>query len=544
MDSRFTLFDKWQIRGHWWWLEDTVENERQIANRLGGELSFEGTGTGITLGLLGDFIGSDDWRHSADDDHNPAIDVGGIPAEVVQAAQQENDTQIPAAAVGNDNVVAEEEVPQERSMWIHGRSVCGKPITLIDAVDSGSTSNTRSPLAAESTIRPRMALLNGHVIPETQYRQLALSFPALTNFFQTEPMFDWQEDQNAHVINIPKPPKEFQVDVTFKETQLSLEIWQRAQIASDSRSEFQISTRTGITLISEEDRPLDWWIELCYSVQYLMSALYGFPTCPDRIFLQSKVGDEAPQYSIWYNFDRSGLKSDAKLQELAVSFETFDVTTIEAAVRNWFNAPAGFEPVAHQFFGNFYFPHNKARVDFVFYSQTLEIFHGFLQPTTSLLTQPQQDLFKALKKLIRKYITKRDNALGTEIVNRLAYTGNPSQRTRLRELFLELEQYVPGVFYQNPDDFVRCIVDTRNSYIHGGTPDFDTLLNIIEQTAAVEGLKLAILALFLRFLGFPADKSVLLALQRCKEFGAWHHLSNQYLDTDTLRQKCTTRIRR
>lgn len=213
---------------------------------------------------------------------------------------------------------------------------------------------------------------------------------------------------------------------------------------------------------------------------------------------------------------------------------------ISKALERWFSMPKEFDAVVQQFFGNFFDPHSKARVDFVFHSQTLEIFHAFLHRDESVLSEDQRDIMRMVKSFLRKRVKNKDPEIYRSIQDGLSRVGAPTQRTRLLELFKSLNSYCKGIFWDDPADFVACVIATRNFYIHGSLPEKDTLLDLEEQTAAVEGLKLAVMLLLLRELGFDGAK-VGQRLHGINEYRKWRSFRPVYLHEEDLRKKASTK---
>lgn len=523
-----SLFSRWSLKGQWWRADDPrPEHETDY---VAGELSFIGQESGLILDLLGQFSPViDQWMPTPFDAHDPI----GTAGDIISDDDSDETTQTDEA---------QESVDQHQNRikgWVHGRSVCGKAITLVDVTDSSGSFSYDSVLAVQTQFKVRMAILNSHLSPNSLYKRITLSFPGLTNFFLTGPVFKVGLENTDEIVRIAIAPKELSVETIFDDKPIRVELWRRAYSQHNFRTKLKVKTQTAFTIECESEQSLDWWISLAYSLQYFLSIAYGFPTCPSRFFLD--LSDDQ-QCSVWYGFGRSQLKEDVTAKEMIVSASLFGEGSIVGAIDAWFRLPKEVESVAHQFFGNFFFPHSKARVDFVFYSQTLEIFHGVMHPSAQLLSESEKALFKLLKKFMRKYISKTSPRLNQELNNRLAKTGYPSQKERLKQLFSILNEYCPRTFYEDPSDFATCIVDTRNFYIHGSMPEKDTFLNVLEQTAAVEGLKLAILLLFLRQLNLPADR-VRRGILSNIAYRNWRSLQPRFLSNDALKKKVQTKRR-
>lgn len=517
MDSKHSLFDAWALKGYWWIATNEVADESSVP-ALAGELSFE-MDKGANLHLLGQLQGevtTEGLLPDADENENALIKNQNFQAIHKSMSRQ----------------------PTEIDLCLHGRSICGKPITLLTVTENGGSSNSNSPLAVQSTLTPRLVLLNIHATHTTTFSQITVSFPGLDAFLQERAVFSSGSDKDNHRISIPKKAQEWVIDSTYQEKKVRIEFWQRSSYSSDASNTLKIGLMSAISITTQDSQNIDWWLELVYSLQYLMSIMYGFPICPDRFFLD--LGDGNGQCSVWYAFDRSSINREITKNDLVVANGAIPWTLISSAFETWLNMPKEYESVAHQFIGNFYTPHKKARVDFVFYSQTLEIFHELLHPSESMLSKVQTGLFNDLKDYMRKNIMSKDKELYDDLNRKLERIGYPSQRTRLCSLFNELEQYISTIFYKDPDPFVTCIVDTRNFYIHGSLPKKDTFFSLFEQTVAVEGLKLAVLLLFLRHLGFPGSK-IRRRIFANPTLKTWKGLSPKFLSEEDLIMKTKTK---
>ncbi|MBY0360163.1 MAG: hypothetical protein K2W82_19325 [Candidatus Obscuribacterales bacterium] len=519
MDNNTTLFDHWTLKGHWWQAESTSYDESQV-KRYAGELSFDGNGKGAILQLFGapEEVVSD-WTNSQSQ-FKPATQSD---------SSQVLDKTPPTAPIVQETV-SDRTTPNQP--WLHGRSICGKKITLIDTVFSGSTRNYSSPIATQSSRTVSVVIVNEHVLPKTMYSQITMSFPGLEGFFMIKDSIGWSSNNNLMTFSVQTSPKSMTIESGYSGNPITIEFWQKA-IIQGSHNKLDITPRSAITIRSNNPESLDWWVELIYSFQYFLSVLYGFPTCPNHLFFDLA---QDKQCSVWYAFDRAKLKSEVIINDMIVTTAVFDQTLIANALKKWLELPNRTQKVVHQFVGNFFFPHQKSPVDLVFFSQTLEVFHSHLKKETNSLNESQNRLLRGVKGFLQRNIKSQDKQLYIELCNRLARTGYPSQSNRLCELFSILNEYIPGIYYDDPKDFVTCLVDTRNFYIHGNLPYRNTFLDGFEQVAAVEGLKLAILLLFLRLLEFPAD-TIKRRLHTNREYRIWSYLSSEDLTTEILRNK-------
>jgi len=112
------------------------------------------------------------------------------------------------------------------------------------------------------------------------------------------------------------------------------------------------------------------------------------------------------------------------------------------------------------------------------------------------------------------------------MVGRLAYAGYPSQKDRLVELFQQLDAFIPGVFYKNPDDFIEAVVSTCNFYIHGTKKSI--FLDHVQQAVAVRGLELSVILLLIKNLGF-SSALVEHGLLKTRLWRRWALFKGQYL---------------
>lgn len=186
---------------------------------------------------------------------------------------------------------------------------------------------------------------------------------------------------------------------------------------------------------------------------------------------------------------------------MALVYSSTNPPEFEAAIRKWFTLSEVFLDYTYNFFGNFYHPHPKARVNLVFHSQSLERFHGLTVPGA----KPPKDQLDALSDVKKFVETNVAEPLRQGFLQTLNFLNKPSQRMRMEELFCVVQTYLP--LFDDDDEipnFINCVVKTRNYHIHGGKKP-KCLLNVWEETIAAEVLKLANLLLLLKFLGFSSS---------------------------------------
>ncbi|MBY0358293.1 MAG: hypothetical protein K2W82_09860 [Candidatus Obscuribacterales bacterium] len=487
-----SAFEDWKFKGHWWNVNQTVlpEQDRGI---VAGELHYKGYGEGALLTTIGNI-------NNLNDEFND--DVTWV-----------------------HTILFDIEVPA----WLHGVTTNGMPITLVDVIYFGGRSNSRSVFASEDRLKPRIVVTDLHVLPDTLYKSMTLSFPGLLAFLQINPSYEAEAETK---ISIPEAVTEFVVDSHFKDIPVKLSFWYRPICSQDFYSSFTLETLAGITVDGATPQSADWFLELAYSLQYLFSTLYGSPTCPQKIVLTTEADESG---ALWYSFDRKSFRQDFKEHELLVTVATHTDAALRQAVESWLNLSSDYIEVIHRFYGNFFFPHPKARINLVFYLQIMEFLHEILFPSANILTDQEKTQFKIIKQFIKKFL-KSEKQLKQYVDNCLVHIGKPTQKIRTEKLFNELSDLYPFIFFEDATNFVKCLIETRNFYIHGTLPKRDTLLEVLEQTTAVEGLKLAILLLLLRQLNL--DQGLIRRrLNTSTEFRNWNVLSNRYFDDEKLAKK-------
>lgn len=441
--STRNLFDSWSERGHWW--SSRLDYASGAALRVSGELRVDGLRSEMSLDVMG-----------------AAYDLRSPP--------------------GHDSFNLSDEWPPDA--WIHGLTQNGVQVSLAGPQVGASSFKSISHLANKVEILPNWIIVGGWIDQESTFCEATFEFPGLAAFL--EHAF---KTQNAS--NLACSKHEFTIYAVFLSKPFSITFWQENDHGkwSAGAQDPGPQPRSGITISPFERQDMDWFFQISYSLQYFMTVLYGVPTCPSCFTL----GD----LEVFYKFSRQRINQAPKWTEMII--RCVGDQTFRDAVKKWFGYGDAYKEATYRFFEAFYFPHHKTNVDLVLYSQTLEVLHNVVSPSKSRLNATQKTAFKGIKKWIKK-VYPRDPSLTNEILGRLAYTGYPSQKDRLIELFKELDGYIPNLFYVDPTDFIQAIVLTRNFYIHGTKNQI--FLDLVQQYAAVRGLELSVILLFLKDLGF------------------------------------------
>jgi hypothetical protein len=366
------------------------------------------------------------------------------------------------------------EPSDEASLWIFGKSDDGSCISLSEAI----TPRT-SKYAAR--LEPRIALIgDDYVNSDTRYKYISISFPGLTEFLQLTQKGRFSAEEFI---------------VSF-DTEKGGSIY-NTLIHSGKQSKSSKSFTSSISFVARDAKPLNEMIELVYAVQYFFTLLFGFPTCVNKLVLETADGVSV---SGWYQFRRKSISAAAEAERMALFYRGLSRAEFESALTKWLASSERFLDFTYNFFGNYFDSHPKARVNLVFYAQSLERFHGLTKHSDL-----PDDLNKALKSVKTHIKTNIEKAQRKPFFDVLNFLAKPSQRVRLEELFMELQAYVP-IFYEDEEvpNFVNCVVKTRNYHIHGGDLPRG-MLTVLEETIAVQALKLAVHLLLLKHLEIPAE---------------------------------------
>jgi hypothetical protein len=442
-----SLFEPWDFKGHWW--SSSLSFSQGELLRVSGDLSFEGMTNELVLFLRGE-----------------SADLRSPPGSF--------------SSIFEDSWTGNE--------WIHGIDLNGIPITLVNCQLGPSQYHSISHLASQTQILPRYALVGIHADENSRFCEATLDFPGLAQFLDLA--FTKQNRSGSQANRFYLSIRA----VHGTETML-ISFWQKNHFGNWNPGSQNPGPEpvSGITIEPILPQDLEWFVEVAYSLQYFLTVLYGVPTCPSRFVLGKNT-------NVLYRFERSRIQQRPVWTEMII--RCLGDQDFKDAVKMWFSYNEPYHEATYRFFDAFFFPHKKANVDLVLYSQTLEILHEQLSPSKNRLGVAQVVALKALKQWIKRAF-KGDKSFVKEIMGRLAYTGYPSQKDRLIELFSELEAFMPALFYKNPHDFVEAVICTRNYYIHGTKKK--VFLDIIQQAVAVRGLELAIVLLLLKNLGFSSN---------------------------------------
>lgn len=391
------------------------------------------------------------------------------------------------------------EPSDDAALWLHGKSE-EKMITLAHAIPENTTS-------FQNVFFPRTAIIGPSLVTaDTKFDEAVISFPGLTEFFTAS--------SKSGTI------------ATFESLGWTVER-KGKPLRLDLESPIPFGQQINCLTVRPEDAlTMDEFIEIGYAIQYFLSILYGFPTCPSVFALQA----DGEYFNVLYQFGRQLISETPTASDMALIYSTTSPTEFDAALRKWFTLSEVFLDYTYNFFGNFYHPHPKARVNLVFHSQSLERFHGL----TVRGAKPPQDQLDALADVKSFVKTNVAEPLRKGFLETLNFLNKPSQRMRMEALFLDVQNYLP--LFDDEDEipnFINCVVKTRNYHIHGGDKP-KSFLTVWEETIAADLLKLANLLLLLKYLGISAEA---VHLSHIAAYRVWQSYYRKILNKKAIARK-------
>lgn len=345
------------------------------------------------------------------------------------------------------------------SLWIYGKIADSIVVSARNAI----TANT---LTRETVFHPDVVLTGDALVDdETRYSSTLIEVPGLSNFFAAG---------KGPSVSRPAP---------FGAIFQGLNV----------RLDFQNSQGNVIVVEPETPQPLDWFIAIAYAIQDMFSLLYGFSNCLLSQRINSLAGNEL---SVWYQLRRDVINPHPNASEMLTRYKSMKSDEFVTVAQNWFNSTDKFRDYFYLFRGNFAHPHPKARVNLIVFAQCMERFDDI-----SRQAQPSPDMkadCKTVRKFIKATIVAEDRRQAFYRV--LGFLSKPSQKERLKFQLSDLQSFAP-LFHDQEEisNFVDCVVETRNCHVHGNSTK--RMLDTMEQTVAVEGLKIACLLLTLKHLG-------------------------------------------
>lgn len=480
-----SLFSKWELNGRFWRATVAPVNNSLELKTLSGKLIFDGKGKGCNAELVG----------SIDE-----LDANG---EVIPLC------------------------------W-HGITTNGILITLLDVVDRDWRHVLNDGLASRTLLNVEIAVIGFHVEPDTSYKSMTLCFPGLSEFNQPGPFFSIQSKDEPHpTTNISVPFGIFKttVDSFFGEQPLKLDFFYSPRMLMKEGDEIELGVSSGITITPEISQSIDWFFEVMYHIQNMMTTLYCFPTCPSNFFISL---DESNTASVYFRSERSNIAENPPGHALLVSMRSFDKDIVIAAVKRWMTLEPKLVDVVERFFRTYYFAHPRHQINLVSYTQVLEVAHR-----ASAL--PEIEVIEERKKGItdvRNFVETciENEELRKELIQAISRVGDLTQKQRLSQLLDNLSELEPGLFYESPMAFATCVVNTRNFHTHGGNPNKKTILDDDEQNFAIAGLRFACFLFFWKTLGLYSDK----LLERLKSGGHypyWNMIRDKLLTKEMLDSK-------
>jgi hypothetical protein len=493
------LFDVWSQKGRWWKAGIEI-TEDDLIKIPAGELSYDGILGKQSLSLIAP-------------SSQIVLRTGNHP--MVDFLNQR---------IGSDQISQD----ADPFFWVHGVTSSGEELTLVDAYQTHERVSG-SPIGAETSYGFRFALRGGHLEPNDLYPSMGLKFPGLELFLRSSKELDTSFDDCIAVTG-RKAESLFESIVDFKDVSTSVQFKSGSSFQSDGQmTRFDVRAEGIIVVRPCTPQPLEWYFQCARSVQSLLCILYGFPTEPTMIDLGIEHNREV---NLWYAAPRAHVSRRPEWTHLLVGYSREAVEHqdwIVTVLKNWFALDDEWRSLIDTFLGTQSFPHPTSSVDFLYCSQILEVMHVLQTSAIEVLTESEKAEFIELKKHAKETLTA---ALLSKVQQCLQFVGKPSQYNRLKDILLKIDAYSPSLLYEDPSDFARCVVDTRNYYVHG-IKSHSTFLDAAERYAAVQLLKLAILIFVASKIGIPPEA---LRLQFNPTVGNWRRHS-YLLAPEILRAK-------
>lgn len=418
--------------------------------------------------------------------------------------------------------------------WLYGLTVDGIKITAIDVVAIGSSCAFGSELSNVTTCRPRLLVANMHVLPNAcSFKSAVIRFPDFTEFINPRQIIEASENRDIFKIN--NQYHSLTSNFMLSGAQTSVAFLCKPSVFYLPDIELAANVTSQLQITPSQPQELEWFLQAAFSFQSFFSILYGRPIRIESLLLEPVLGDIAVVY-----FAQTRSSSDKNDKEFLFRVTDFDQSVICRALEKWLSAPVDLHSLIFDFFSRYPEKHECSNVDLIAYAQVMEIFHVLTLSSVDTISPLVKETVTKLKTQLRdiQKDSKIDHKDLESIYAALAFAGRTSQKSRLKELMeIAASYYQADLFYENNNNFIECIVETRNHYVHGSKPKAQKFLNEVEQRAAVAGMRLVIQLLLFQYLDIPPDR-LYNKIWKSDLRNDWLALKHRFLPAERLQFDC------
>ncbi len=360
---------------------------------------------------------------------------------------------------------------------IHGRTVKGEAVTLIDAQQLGASLNFGSAgLMQPGKIHARILVIGAHLPTNFRFSNMICRIPNLQVWMGKQVIMQHMTcDSESRILrqnySIARMDSE-ELHVQAISSKISMQYGWESSL--DAYSLIHVKTHASFQIIPSSQQPVDWFIEQFNKLETLISVLSGEVFLSDSI--QSKVNKSGHLVSVLFAGDADELchrkyPGDFFLSGLSIS------TPFWECCDKWFEIFPKIGTTVTLAMSVMGSKELWIHTRFLSLIQALEGFHRALYEGAYM----EDSAYDAVRKDIQDAIPKNvSDSHRSALASRIRYGNEYSLRKRLGELEKcltdEIRFHLFGPAKSIPDTWVN----TRNYYTHWDEELRDSILNVQE----------------------------------------------------------------
>lgn len=223
-----------------------------------------------------------------------------------------------------------------------------------------------------------------------------------------------------------------------------------------------------VEILPDQPASFEWFWKIQNDIRNLFTLFMNNPTYPKRLEAYGNDVETSPgrvakeRINITLVQSSQGTREEIHPTDMLFVFPTIQENT-HTILENWLSKSEPLSAVSTLFFGSMYFSSMYPRFHFLNLIQAVETFHRVMRPGTYINKQAFKKISKTLKNAIPADVT---GEFKQGLESRISFGNEYSLRTRIKQLFLELEEQTVESITPDVDDFIRQTVNTRNYFTH------------------------------------------------------------------------------
>ena len=311
--------------------------------------------------------------------------------------------------------------------------------------------------------------------------------------------FDIQDSFDEEVVIKYKSPEPIKASIN-DDCEIYIIIRAEGPFHHVVQKEANIEQRTYIKIKTSEEKHFEEYEELMYQIQNFLSLGVWAPVHPLTI---EGIAEANEKVEIFYELldipkTSKTLLPDNMLFTFKDISDRFDIF-----LRNWFGKADLLKPTYDLYFGTLYLPLMYREYHFLSLIQAIESFHRRRYGGEYLADEDYKEIHDVLVNAIPCGVK---NDFKNSLENKLKYGNEFSLRKRLKEIFNEYQNEIPGLFIQNKGAFIKKVVDTRNYLTHYDKDLKERVASGIDIFHLTHELKMLLEICFLIELGFSSEE--------------------------------------